>query len=83
MHVRLHEFLVALLATGVLWRASSPYLDKVDFGEGLIVPRLLDVEDGDDVFVVEISQQLHLSQCSQTEHGVVEGRNLLDGDLLA
>ena len=59
------------------------YLDQIDLLEGLIVPRLLDVEDGDDVLVVEVAQELHLSECSQAEHGVVERSDLLDGDLLA
>jgi hypothetical protein len=62
---------------------DSTYLDQVDLSECLVVSRLLDVEDGNDVLVVEVSEQLHLSQCSQTEHGVVKGCNLLDGDLLA
>ena len=59
------------------------HLDEVDLGECLVVARLLDVEDRDDVLVVEVPQQLHLSQCSQTEHGVVEWCNLLDSHLLA
>jgi hypothetical protein len=32
------------------------YLDQVDFGEGLVVSRLLDVENGDDVLVVEVPE---------------------------
>ena len=36
-----------------------------------------------DVLMVEISQQLHLSQSSKTKHGVVERGNLFDGDFLA
>jgi hypothetical protein len=60
----------------------NAYLDEVDLCECLIVAGLLDVEDRDDVLVVEISQQLHLSQCSQTEHRVVEWGDLLDGHLL-
>jgi hypothetical protein len=59
------------------------HLDEVDLCESLVVSGLLDVEDGDDVLVVEVAEQLHLSQRSQTEHGVVEGCDLLDGDLLA
>ena len=35
------------------------------------------------IFVVEVLQQLDLSQGPQTEHGVVKGGNLFDGDLLA
>lgn len=59
------------------------YLDKIDFIEGLNVPRFLDVEDGNNVLVVEVSEKLHLSQRSQAEHGVVERCDLLDGHLLA
>lgn len=33
--------------------------------------------------MVEVSKQLHLTQSTQAEHGVVEGGNLLDSDLLA
>jgi hypothetical protein len=33
--------------------------------------------------VVEVPKQLHLAQRPQAEHGVVEGCDLLDGDLLA
>lgn len=62
---------------------GDKYLNEVDLVEAIIASRLLNVEDGDDVFVVEIAQQLHLSQSSQTEHGVVEGGDLLDGNLLS
>lgn len=62
---------------------GDKYLNEVDLVEAIIASRLLDVEDGDDVFVVEIAQQFHLSQGSQTEHGVVEGGDLLDGNLLS
>jgi hypothetical protein len=66
------------------WSSTGDkYLNEVDLLEAIIASRLLDVEDGDDVFVVEIAQQLHLSQGSQTEHGVVEGGDLLDGNLLS
>ena len=33
--------------------------------------------------MVEVAQKLHLTQCPQTEHAVIEGRDLLDRDLLA
>jgi hypothetical protein len=58
-------------------------LDEVDLAEGLIVPRLLDIQNTDDVLVVEVAQEFHLTQSSQTEHAVVEGGDLLDGHLLA
>lgn len=58
------------------------HLDEIDLGKCLIVARLLDVEDGDDVLMVEVPQQLHLSQRSQTEHGMVERCDLLDSHFL-
>lgn len=61
----------------------NTYLNKIDLVEAIVASGLLDIEDGDDVFVVEIAQQLHLSQSSQTEHGVIEGGDLLDGNLLS
>jgi hypothetical protein len=57
-------------------------LDKVHLCKGLVASGLLDIEDGDDIFVVEVPQQLHLTQGSQTEHGVVKGSDLLDRNLL-
>lgn len=33
--------------------------------------------------MVEITQQFHLTQSPQTEHGVVKGNDLLDRNLLA
>ena len=62
-------------------RAS--YLNKINLGEGFVVPRFLDVEDRDDVFVIKVSQQLHLAKGAKTEHGMIERRDLLDGDLLS
>lgn len=59
------------------------YLDQIDLVERLVAPRLLDIKNTDDILVVEIAQQLHLTKGSQTEHGVIKGRDLLDGDLLA
>lgn len=59
------------------------YLNKIDLGEGLVVSRLLDIENGNDILMVEVTKKLHLAQGSQTEHGVVKGRDLLDGDFLA
>jgi hypothetical protein len=67
-----------------MWGISdNAYLDEIDFGEGLIAAGFLNIEDGYDVLMVEVSQQLHLTQGSKAEHGVIEGRDLLDGDLLA
>jgi hypothetical protein len=60
----------------------STYLDEVDLVEGVVAAGLLDVEDGDDVLVIEVAQQLHLTQRSQAEHGMVERGDLLDGNFL-
>lgn len=64
-------------------RGSLAHLDEVNLVECLIAAGFLDVEDGDDVLMVEVSKKLHLTQSSQTEHGVIERCDLLDGDLLA
>jgi hypothetical protein len=58
-------------------------LNEVNLGEGIQTARLLDVQNGDDVLMVEVAQQLHFTQRPQAEHGMVKGRNLLDGDFLA
>nr|GAT50808.1 predicted protein [Mycena chlorophos] len=58
-------------------------LDQVDLcelGDGW---RAEDVEDCDDVFVVEVAEELNLAEGAETEHGVVEGGYALDGDLAA
>jgi hypothetical protein len=57
-------------------------LDEIDFSECLEATRLLDIKDGDDVFVVEVPKELHLAQRSQAKHGVIERRNFLDGHFL-
>lgn len=58
------------------------YLDQVDFRERLIIAWFLDIQNGDDVLVIEVAQQFHFSQCSQTEHRMIERCDLLDRDLL-
>lgn len=35
------------------------YLDEVNLVETLIVPRSLDIQNGNDVLVVEVPEQLH------------------------
>jgi len=59
------------------------YLNEIDLIEAVVAAGFLDIKDGYDVLVVEVPQQLHLSKSSQTEHGMIEGCNLLDRDLLA
>lgn len=58
------------------------YLNEIDLVEALVASRSLDVQDRNDILMVEVAQQLHLTESSQTEHGVVEGNNLLDRNLL-
>ena len=60
---------------------SHTNLNEVDFGKRLVISRFLDIKYRDDVLVVEVSHELHLSQRPQTEHGVVEGGDAFDGDL--
>jgi len=57
-------------------------LDEINFSECFIAPWLLDVKNRDNVFVVEVPEQLHLAQGSQAEHGMVKGSDLLDSNLL-
>jgi hypothetical protein len=42
---------------------EGAYLNEVDFIEGVVAPRLLYIKDGDDVFMVEVPEELHLSEC--------------------
>lgn len=61
----------------------ATYLNQVDLVKRLITPWLLDIKNADDVLMVEVAQELHLSESSQAKHGVIEGGDLLNGDLLA
>jgi hypothetical protein len=58
------------------------YLNQIDLSEGLVASWLLDIQYRYDILMVEVSKQLHLAKRSQTEHGMVEWGNLLDGNLL-
>lgn len=51
--------------------------------ERVVSSGLLDIENGNDILVVKVSQKLHLSESSQAEHGVIKRSNFLDGDLLS
>lgn len=62
---------------------NATYLYEINLVERVIAPRLLDIENGNDVLVVEVTQELHLSQGSEAEHGVVEWSDLLDCHFLA
>ena len=59
------------------------HLDEIHLGESLVVAGFLNVKDGNDIFMIEVAQKFHLSQCAEAEHGVVEWSDLLDGDFLA
>lgn len=61
----------------------SSYLNQVHLREAFQVPRLLDIEYGDDVLVVEVAKKLHLSKRTETEHRVIERCDFLDSNLLA
>ena len=45
-------------------------LHEIDVPEQLEARRLEDAEDGDDVFVAKVTEQLDLAECAQTEYGV-------------
>ena len=38
----------------------KPNLNEIDFRKLCVVLRLLDIEDGDDILVLKVAQQLHL-----------------------
>lgn len=59
------------------------HLNQIHFVEALIIARSLDIQDGDNIFVVEVAQQFHFTKCAQAKHGVVERGNLLNCDFLA
>jgi hypothetical protein len=40
---------------------EEAYLDEVDFSETFVVPGLLNVKNGNNILVIEVSEQLHLS----------------------
>ena len=84
VHVGFHELLRRCKSRAKGFRGLLlTNLDEINFGEALIVPGLLDVQNTDDVFVVKVTQQFHLTQRSQAKHAMVKRRNLLDGNLLA
>jgi hypothetical protein len=83
VHVRFHELLQFYEQCGTWVAKLRAYLNQVNLGKRIIVPRLLDVQNADNVLVVEVSQQLHLTQRSEAEHAMIERGNLFDGHLLS
>lgn len=73
----LSRFPVSVLAI------ANAHLNQIHFIEALVVAGSLNIQDGDNVLVVEVAQELHLAECSQAKHGVVEWGNFFDGNLLA
>ena len=59
------------------------YLNQIHFGKLVIVAGLLDVEDRNDVFVVEVAEQFHFPQGTKAKHGMVKRSNFLDGNFLS
>ena len=53
-------------------------LYEVDLLEFRKARRTEDIEYGDNVLVVEVTEEAYLAQRAQAEHGVVERRNPLD-----
>lgn len=58
-------------------------MDEINLSEAVVIPWLLDIENTDDVLVIEIPQELHLTECSQTEHAMVKWCDFLDSNLLS
>lgn len=82
VHVRLHELLLHCKHGSRRAMKLVMYLNQIDLSEGLVASWLLDIQYRYDILMVEVSKQLHLAKRSQTEHGMVEWGNLLDGNLL-
>src|SRR5215469_7558489 len=59
-----------------------PYLNQVYLRKCFQAARLLDIENRNDVLMIKVSQELHFSKCAQAEHGMIEGCDFLDCDLL-
>lgn len=55
-------------------------LDKINLGEVVYTAGLEDIEDGDDVFVMKVSEEFYFTESSETEHSVVEGGDAFDSD---
>lgn len=57
------------------------FLHEINFLELLKARRAQNVQDGDDVLVMKMPEELDLAEGAKAEHGVIEGRYALDGDL--
>jgi hypothetical protein len=69
VHVCLHQFLQKLaLHETKLDLGRATHLDQVNLRKRIIAPGLLDIKDTDDVLMVEVPKELHLTQSSQAEH---------------
>jgi hypothetical protein len=55
VHVRFHELLYQSQYVSGKKTFQKTHLNQIDFGEALEVSWLLDVQNGDDVFMVEVS----------------------------
>lgn len=82
MSVSINSWQSVRLASASDTVISRAYLNQVHLVESLVVTGSLDIQNGDNVLVVKVAQQLHLAQRPQAEHGVVKGCDLFDGDLL-
>ena len=54
------------------------FLYEIDLLEAVEVRRAEDIEDRDDVFMVEMAEELDLAEGAKTEHGVVKGGYTFD-----
>ena len=64
-----------------LLRIFRTNLNEVHFTEFFERRRVKDVEDGDDVFVVEVTEEFDFAEGAEAEHGMIERGDLLDCNL--
>ena len=56
-------------------------LNEVDLLEVVETRRTEDIENGDDVLVMKVAEELDFAEGAEAEEGVLEGEDLLDRDL--
>lgn len=55
-------------------------LDKVNLGELVYTTGLEDIKDGDDVFVMKVSEEFYFTESPETKHSMVEGGDAFDSN---
>jgi hypothetical protein len=55
VHISFHQFLHSLSAPSPVSYAGAHYLNEVDLGKAFVISWFLDVKNGNDVLVIEVS----------------------------